>query len=101
MTFYLLDDFQLSPSGTLREAAPNEAIIQDIEHMLEELEAVGEPASIAGEIQAQIYLLLSAHPNVRSIEGVNATPDPSGADSIQVDVYVNGAASPIRLNTGG
>lgn len=95
--FYLEDDLVVSPSGTFREATLEESVRQDIAHMLEEVEAIAEPATqvFVDDVRSQILALLGEHPGVRSIDGVTVAANDT--NSVDVSVRINGNPGDIVL----
>lgn len=102
MPFAFEDDFQLTASGTFREATTPESIRQDIVHLISELDELGESQTdvFAQELRTQLIDLLSQHPYVTSVDRVDVTPDSS--NRLFVSVYVNGSPLAITAtSTGG
>ncbi len=100
-SLYMLDDFAVSPSGTFREATAAESIAQDLTHLIQEADELGEPttAELSTLLRGQILDLLTTHPNVTSIDEIDIT---SGDDNtLDIAVYVNGNPMAITASTGG
>lgn len=98
---YCIDDLALMPSGTLREATDGEAIVQDLEHMLDELGVTAGPLTPDRQnvVRAAIIDLLSTHPRVKSIDAVRFNVATDGGNTMGIAVYVNGDATPLTPAT--
>lgn len=93
---YMLTDFAMGAISTFRQATPTEAIQQDLLHMLQDAQALGEPATqpMTNDVRGRAIDLLSGHPYVTSIENVVVE---AGTDNrTGISVYVNGSSTPIR-----
>lgn len=101
MTFYQERDFELSARGTFRGASRTESIRQDVIHMLQEQEAIGEPGdtTAAAELRRLVVDLLSGHPNVQTIQQVAV--EASETNQVFVLIFVNGDPSAITVTAGG
>jgi hypothetical protein len=100
--FAMIDDFSLTVGGTLREATRAESIIQDVAHMLNEIEAVGDPTAddFMADVRSQILDLLNDHPQVTSIQAVTFAVD-RATNRLAVSLGVNDDASPLIVTSSG
>jgi hypothetical protein len=90
---YLDGDLALGPGATPRLATDLEAIAQSVDHLLDDLDTVGDPgtAQWAADARAAILDMLGSHPRVSSIEGVTVTPNAD--DTASIEIAVNGQAT--------
>jgi hypothetical protein len=101
MALYLIDDFDISPSGTLRDASTEEAIAQDIAHLVEEADELGEATTddLASLLRGQLLAMLVAHPLVVTVDQINITP--GDLNTLNIAVFVNGNPTAITTTSGG
>jgi hypothetical protein len=99
--FFFESDFELTPAGTFREATAVEVIRQDVVHLIEEADELGEPSVevFVEELRSQLVEMLSSHPNVLSIDQIDVAPNPD--NTLAVSVYVNGEPLAITATSQG
>jgi hypothetical protein len=95
MSWYLETDLELTPSGGLREANAAESIRQDLSHMIDELNDLGESSTgaLIDIVRSNALQLLVAHPDVQTVDSVAVTPGVN--NTLSLSVYVNGNAAGI------
>jgi hypothetical protein len=95
MSWYIETDLELTAAGSLREATGPESIRQDLAHMIDELNDLGESSTgaLIDIIRSNALQLLVAHPNVTTVDSLTVTPGDN--NTLSVSVYVNGNAAGI------
>lgn len=101
MPFAFESDFDITPSGSFREATTVEVIRQDIVHLLLEMDDLGESSTAVfiEEIKGQMIQLLGSHPAVSTIDQINVQANSD--NTVNIDLYLNGNPLAINLTTGG